>query len=283
MWLLVIFDVSNGELDMGRNSGSSWTMLLRWTRVSVLIAAAGSIGVMSTASFATPSLTEEGLRSRIQPFASTSSASARMLVADSADDIWKKSQSLRPEPSTDTTPVAVKIGEVSYSIPRNYISNLHFNFPVLKVTYPGFNPLTEKTRGCFDRKLQARLGCTALELNLGPGMSLPNERRFENSIKLVSPEQKLAPRQSADGYRVYDLGPENARIEIYRSESEDIFFTCKIFDNNGVRDAVCDDTVSLADGNTVWFFFRLNQIEKVRNFESEIRQLMSHFQTGERR
>jgi hypothetical protein len=257
-------------------------MLFRFAYILTL-ATAGMIGLASTASFATPFPVNGWLQSRAELFTIASSVSEQIPAANSFEEIWKKSQSLKPEPSTDTAPVAVKIGEVSYGIPRNYISNLHFNFPVLKVTYPGFNPLTEETSGCFDRKLQAKLGCTALELNLGPGMSLPNERRFENSLKLVSPEQKLSPRQSADGYQVYDLGPENARIEIYRSESGDIFFTCKIFDNNGVRDAVCDDTVSLADGNTVWFFFRINQIEQVRKIEVGIRQLMSNFQTGERR
>ena len=36
-----------------------------------------------------------------------------------------------------------------------------------------------------------------------------------------------------------------------------------------------------ADGNTVRFFFSLNQIGHLRDFEASIRQLMSHLQTGE--
>jgi hypothetical protein len=100
-------------------------------------------------------------------------------------------------------------------------------------------------------------------------------------MRLVPSEQKLSPRRSAYGYDVYDLGPENARQEIYRNEDEDIFFICKIFDNNGQRSAVCDDAVSLADGNSVWFFFRLNEISELRQFEAGIRQLMSQFQAGE--
>jgi hypothetical protein len=238
----------------------------------------GTIGLTSMASFATPFPVNGWLQSQAELFATASPISEQIPAANSFEEIWKKSQSLRPEPSTDTTPVAVKMGDVSYSIPRNYISNLHLGFPVLRVTYPGFNPLTEDTRGCFDRKLQTKLGCTALELRLR--LSLPNKPRFENSIKLVSPDQKLSPRQSADGYQVYTLGPENARIEIYRNESDDIFFTCLIFDNNGVRDAVCDDAVSLADGNAVQFFSNLKQISELRRFEGGIRQLMSHFQTG---
>jgi hypothetical protein len=256
-------------------------MLFRLAYIWTL--AVGTIGLASMASFATQFPVNGWLQSRVELFAIASTVSEQVPAANSFEEIWKKSQSLRPEPSTDTAPVAVKIGEVSYSIPRNYISNLHFNFPVLKVTYPGFNPLTEETSGCFDRKLQAKLRCTALELRLAQGKSLPNETQFENLLKLVPSNQRASPRRSADGYLVYDLGPENARTEIYRSESEDIFFTCIIFDNNGVRDAVCDDAIWLADGNTVKFFFSLNQIGQLREFEAEIRQLMSHFQTGEDR
>ena len=164
-------------------------MLFRQAHVLIFVVACAALGLRSIASFAAPCPSEEELRSRAQP----SSAAERVLAENSVEEVWKKSQSLRPEPSTDTTPVAAKIGEVSYSIPRNYISNLHLGFPVLRVTYPGFNPLTEETSGCFDRKVQAKLGCTALELRLG--LSLPNKPRFENSLKLVSPAQKLSPRQ----------------------------------------------------------------------------------------
>jgi hypothetical protein len=255
-------------------------MLFRFAYIWTL-ATAGTIGLTSMMSFATPSPVNGWLQSRAKLFAKTTLVSEQTPAANSIEEIWKKSQSLRPEPSTDTTPVAVKIGEVSYSIPRNYIFNLHLGYPVLKVTYPGFNPLTEETSGCFDRKLQAKLGCTALELRLAQGKSLPNKVRFENLLELVPSSQKSSSRRSADGYQVYDLGPENARVEIYRSESEDIFFTCKIFDNNGARAAVCDDTVSLPDGNTVRFFFSLNQIGHLRDFEAGIRQLTSHLQIGE--
>ena len=173
----------------------------------------------------------------------------------------------------EARPVLVKVGKVLYRIPRNYIVKLQFvDFPILKVTYPGFKPLTEETRGCFDPKQRAELGCTTIEIHLR--LSLPNKPMFDNLMKVVPSEQKLSPRRSIHGYDVYEL----YRLEIYRSEKENIFFTCKIFDNNGARDAVCDDTVSLADGNAAWFFFGLNQISEVRKFEAGVRQLMTQFE-----
>jgi hypothetical protein len=206
--------------------------------------------------------------------------SAQAPVTSTIDEVWKKSQSLRPRQSTDTTPVTVKVGDVTYKIPRNYIS-MYFDFPQLKVTYPGFKPYTEETSGCFDRRLEASLGCTTLELNMR--LSYPNKPRFENAIRAIPRfrERPLSPRPGPYGYDIYDQGPDNARSEIYRSESEDIFFECGIFDNNGVRDAVCDDAVSLSDGNAVRFRFRLKQISELRNFEAGIRQMMLGFVQGD--
>jgi hypothetical protein len=221
-------------------------------------------------------------RSGTSPFASTTAGGERYILAgNSIEEIWQKSQSLRPEPSMDTTPVTAKVGDITYSIPRNYIWKV-FDFPVLKVTYPGFKPLTEETRGCFDAKLRDGLGCTTLELHLR--LSLPHHPGFENLIRLAKRDGDGKPlsRSGPDRYEIYDLGPENARTEIYRNEAEDIFFTCKTFDNHGVRDAVCDDAVPLPDGNAVWFFFGLRQISELRNFEAGIQQLMSNFRTGEK-
>jgi hypothetical protein len=205
-------------------------------------------------------------------------SSTQAPVTSTIDEVWKKSQSLRPRQSTDTTPVTVKVGDVTYKIPRNYIS-MYFDFPQLKVTYPGFKPFTEETSGCFDRRLEASLGCTTLELNMR--LSLPHHPGFENAIKAAPPyrEKPLSPRPGPYGYDIYDEGPDNARSEIYRSESEDIFFRCGIYDNNGVRSGVCDDAVSLADGNAVRFFFYLRQVGELRNFEAGIRQY-GGFRTG---
>jgi hypothetical protein len=207
-------------------------------------------------------------------------SSTQAPVTSTIDEVWKKSQSLRPRQSTDTTPVTVKVGDVTYKIPPNYIS-MYFDFPQLKVTYPGFKPFTEETSGCFDRRLEASLGCTTLELNMR--LSLPHHPGFENMIKAAPPyrEKPLSPRSGPYGFEIYDQGPDNARTEIYRSESEDIFFLCGIFDNNGARDAVCDDAVSLPDGNAVRRF-RLKQIGELRNFEAGVRQLMAGFVQGDK-
>src|SRR6266702_5965217 len=59
----------------------------------------------------------------------------------SFEEIWKKSQIFRSQPSFDTTPITVKIGSVVYRVPRNYLIYLEPAVPTLKVTFPGFQPL----------------------------------------------------------------------------------------------------------------------------------------------
>jgi hypothetical protein len=193
-------------------------------------------------------------------------------AGDSPGDILEKYQSSQLELPIDSGLAIMKIGNVSYRIPRNYIIALNPDSPVLKVAYPGFKPPTEEVRECSDPKRRDALSCTTIEIHLR--LPLPNKPRFDNLMKLVPSEQKLSPQRSVHGYDVYHL----AQQEIYRSESDDIFFTCKRFDNSGERDAICDDIVKLDDGNAAWFFFRLRQISEVRKIEAGIRELMSRFE-----
>ena len=87
----------------------------------------------------------------------------------------------------------------------------------------------------------------------------------------------LEPRPGPGGFTIVDIGPDNARIELYANSPKGIYFNCQIFDNKGVRDAVCDDTVSLYDGNVVKFFFPLNRVPYVGDIEAQIRALMEKF------
>jgi hypothetical protein len=95
-------------------------------------------------------------------------------------------------------------------------------------------------------------------------------------MKVAPAEKKSSPRRSIYGYDIYDF----PGLEIYRSESDDIYFTCFMHDHNGERLGVCRDTVSVGDGNGAFFFFSSSQISEVRKFEAGIRQLMSQFVAG---
>jgi hypothetical protein len=137
--------------------------------------------------------------------AHASSSTADELGKDPAfGEIWQKSQSLRSQPSTDTTPVLVENGTVTYRIPRNYIIR-YIGLPTLKVTYPGFKPLSEETRRCFDPKIpESQSGCTTIELRLsggrGPdGRPDSNARMFSNFLKNTP---NARPKDGPSGYKL---------------------------------------------------------------------------------
>lgn len=198
------------------------------------------------------------------------------------DEIRRKSAVFEPQPSLATIPITVKIVDVTYRIPRNYLVHLDPVIPTLKLTWPGLKPLTEETRKCFGSILQSEAaGCTSLEFHIlgsrgpGPGgRALTNAEMFEN-FKKYNPNAKR--RSGPFGSDIYDTGPEEARTEHYRRLESDIFFNCMIFDNHGKRGAVCADMFRLDDLNHVQFRFRPPQIEDIPEIEAGIRRLMAGF------
>ncbi len=168
--------------------------------------------------------------------------------------------SLHSAPSTDTTIMETKIGSVTYRIPRNYVLYPDLGFPVLKVTFPGFKPLTEETRDCFDPKLQlAQNAWTTLELRLhggiGPdGLPFSNAKRFGNVLRnWMNFDPRPVKRVGPFGYDLYEVGRDSSQAEHYRKEAGDVYFYCMIGDST-FGTGVCDDTVFLDDGNSVAFF-----------------------------
>lgn len=197
----------------------------------------------------------------------------------SQERIWKKSQSLRPNPSTDMTPVTIKMAKVTYHIPRNYLIFMDEE-PTLQLTWPGLNPLTEETRKCFGSILQSeRVGCTSIKFMLhGSGGPITTNaqvlKNFMRNSKIIS------KRFGHLGYTVYETGPKNARTETYTKPTDSshiIFFHCFMSETDTPEHAVCTDLFRLNDGDWMHFFFRYPQIENVADIEAGMRALMESF------
>ena len=187
------------------------------------------------------------------------------------------------KPAKNTDLVTTKVVSSIYGIPRNYFVNF-IGFGTLKVTYPGFKPLTDETENCFLPRHQAeKFGCTALELRLGggrgpDGLPFTNTKAFSN----YTTNMNIKPRSGPFGYDIYDVGPEEARIETYRKEEGDIFFHCHIYYYKGIRDGLCDDAFLINDENSVKFFFSLSLIGNIPDIETGVRSLMSNFSVKEK-
>ena len=81
---------------------------------------------------------------------------------------------------------------------------------------------------------------------------------------------------------LYEIGPENARTEIYIKEDGGTFIKveCRIFDNNGNRAAVCANIFRLDDGNTMSFFSGLDQLDAIPDIEAGMCKLMATFRVS---
>ena len=80
--------------------------------------------------------------------------------------IKRKSGIFEPRPSLDTTPVTLRVVDVVYRIPRNYLIFMD-EIPTLKLTWPGLKPLTEETRKCFGSIAHSeQAGCSSFEFHV---------------------------------------------------------------------------------------------------------------------
>jgi hypothetical protein len=217
-------------------------------------------------------------------------ASLRAAVCETftpPDQIRKQSEIFEPRASFDTTPVVVNVAYVTYRIPRNYLTHLEPAIPTLRVTYPGFKPLTEETRDCFDPKWRVQHPeCTIIEFRLlgsrgpGPGgWAITNSERFENFIRGLP----VRPKARLYDYAIYEIGPDEAHITIYRRIEGDIYFSCQFSkDSDRATGGVCNDMFRLNDMNHVQFYFQAPLIVAVPEIEARIRELMAGFVVEER-
>lgn len=202
-------------------------------------------------------------------------------IAPQYREMWEKSQVFSPKPSFDTTPVTIKVVSVTYQIPRNYLTDIGPQLPAIKLAWPGLQPLTKENQDCFGSIARAeRAGCASFKfLIMGSGSpggrSLSNAEKFANWQKSFP---KLGTRAGPFGYEVHSVGPEEARIEIYRRVEDDILFSCSFSgDADRKRGGLCRDQFRLDDMNHLHFYFRSYLIERVADIEARMRKLMASF------
>ena len=186
-------------------------------------------------------------------------------------------------PPTDTKIFTVHVGDSSYEIPRNYIREIIGDIIVIRVTYPGFRPLTEETRGCLEKKKSGSQSSTCIPLDFRirergerTGLGFSRAQMLENILR-HNPD--VRPRRDPAGYSIYDLGPDNARIEEFKREKDDLYFQCIIGKTDDYKSSICDDSLSLFDGNVAKFFFPYDLKNNVADIELGIRQLMKTLST----
>ena len=186
-------------------------------------------------------------------------------------------------PSMLTNIVIIHTGGATYYIPRNYIYYMDSSYPILRIIYPDFKPLSESTAWCLQKNLpKVPQGCLPLELRLHGGSSpklgehvYTNREMLTNSLRNI-PQRKL---NGPYGYTIYAAGPSENEIRIYtKPDGRDIIFV-KCFGRTPL--STCDDYVQLRDGNFIRFFIEEARIGSVEDIVSLTRKLFNKFSSGE--
>jgi hypothetical protein len=186
-------------------------------------------------------------------------------------------------PDQSTTPVRFSVGAVQYVVPRNYLVRMsNWSGGVqgsasLRVTFPGFQPFGKETEACFARDFHARPpGCTLISFDIEPA-NVRSNYRFKNAIAGAR-----GPSPAPFGFEVYQLGPDNARIDIYRktdATGREIIFDCVgvAVDATTPRHGWCTAFAYTSGGGLVHFTFPPDRLGDAESMERGLLALADSF------
>jgi len=213
--------------------------------------------------------------------------------------------------SMDTTPIYFDMGTFKYKIPRNYIVSVLTDDPndnevwvTIKVTYPGFEPLTEKTKDCLSQpplylpkncypvtfwiRTGKKFGDKSKKLVInGKTITDVDEWHFNNKRDLF---RSQTPKPGPAGFEMYETGRYSVQSETYRKKSalHTILIDCYVagvMDKNGIEKQVidinlrsCDNLHSpLPQGGDVSYRIQRKQLKDAEQIDTGIRKLLNSF------
>lgn len=186
-----------------------------------------------------------------------------------------------PPPKMDTTPVDITIGTMHYRIPRNFVAST--GIAVLQAVFPGAKPMTPETATCFGKTKASRPpGCDVIEFALE---SSPMYVTDETFFRFRNDFHNQKPKKGPYGFDLYEIGPENSRIEAYRKVTPDgaVVANCMISDNNGQRDAVCLTATHTRSGIYAVYRFNLDELSELEDIHNGLRDLIDSFAVDKNR
>ena len=198
--------------------------------------------------------------------------------------IEQKSEILKDGLSTDDRPIFFSIMDVNYKVPRNYITHMdNWNggpqeLVKFKLTFPNFEPLTEKTKDCLTApRAYWPKGCAPIEFWVNGKDGLSDDDHFNNARNLFHSQ---VSQPGPAGFEMYETGPENARVETYRKKTlnHTILIDCigNKQDEHGI--VTCENYGSpLFNGNGLSYILDYNRLEDAEKIDYGIRSLLSSF------
>jgi hypothetical protein len=187
-------------------------------------------------------------------------------------------------PSTDTTPISFDVGGIRYTAPRNYIVWMDNwrggpqHLVGFRVTFPGFESFTEKTRDCMTAPPARRpIGCVPVEFFLRNARGeLTDDQKFDNARKLF---RSQVPLEGPAGFELYETGPIDARTNTYRKVTPEhtLMIYCFLHSSDGLRRSVCNSDSLLPNGNSLEYHLNGDQLRVAEQIDTGIRKLAHSF------
>jgi hypothetical protein len=181
--------------------------------------------------------------------------------------------------SMDPTPIDIEMAGAHYRIPRNYLFQMDNwrggpqELVSLRVFYPGFKPLGPDTKDCNHAR------CRIYEVALLDRYTTTEESPINQLMGSNSKVGKAGPY----GFRLYEQGPDNGRIEYYRKivDGKSIMFYC-LLNKTSEDDAVCHHVARTRSGATIsYFFMRNKELKDAVEVDLGLRALVDSFYVGE--
>jgi len=219
--------------------------------------------------------------------AMSTEAQSQQFQAPSYSDAVKGVMAFIDRPSKDSTPVEFGIDDMHYKAPRNYIVKMD-NYKggpqdtvFFQATFPGFEPLTDKTEQCFlHTRAREPQGCIPVRFWIGRYGTLfvSDEDVFERNLRRY-PDK--APNLDANGFEVY----KNRKGLMYRKKTAKhmLVFKCQLRDNEELirtmGKGLCNVYVSPLPGNIngLSYIFAYERINDAEGIDNGIRDLLESF------
>ena len=196
------------------------------------------------------------------------------------------------QPAPSARSIAFSIDGVQYSVPKNYILNMDNwsggpqKLVEFRITFPGFEPLTDQTRPCLEAPVDfTGKRCARQDFFVTSGYPASDEQAFENFRDVFKSQ---TPASGPFGFEQYYTGPDSAQIVTYRRKVGDswLVFTCMHGADLGAPSttepsrAVCTRHHKLPSGNELGYHFYEGQLAVIDIKDEGIRTLIRNFQTG---
>jgi hypothetical protein len=227
-------------------------------------------------------------------------------MAQSADesrfqDVGTQLEVHNDKPSMDTTPVSFVVDGISYSVPRNYIVRM-FNWnetlqkdgsPTLRVTFPGFEPLSAKTKDCLSRPAVPQASeCVPLTVLIGGRSQVIHDIESKTRASFHNPHDPSLIRSGPYGYKFFEMGISGRmKYQTYFKESGNriLVVHCLVTiseindpDNTNPRSTCRKDTV-VSKGGAFEYLFTVDELKDVEEVDHGLQKLVNSFtQPGDR-